>query len=427
MANRSRVRPTAVETTAPAARERPAAIPEPGMFQSMRAYPSFRLLWLGTLATNSAFWMYQIAVGWLALQLTDSPFFVGLTGFAGGIPTLFFALPSGVIIDRFDKRAVLLGAQVGVMATAACFALLVGTDLIQPWSVLLLSFIYGTVMSFVFPTRNALVPNLVERSDLANAVALNAAGQNATRVVGPSLAGVLLALIGTAGTFAVAASLQILALFWTTRLPRIRPEASARTGTLWTNLTLGLRIVARDPFLTPLILLASVTTILVMPYINLMPVFARDELGLGATGLGVLMAANGLGSVIGALSVARYRGLTAFRGVQIVTALGFAALVLLFALTPFVVPAALLLFGAGIVSASFMAINQTVLQLKVADEVRGRVLSIYLLTWGLLPLGQLPLGWLADHVGAPSATAIACALALGAVGLLALRAPALRR
>jgi MFS family permease len=396
------------------------------MFQSMRAYRAFRLLWLGTLATNSAFWMYQIAVGWLALQLTDSPFFVGLTGFAGGIPTLFFALPSGVIIDRFDKRSILLAAQVGIMLTATAFALLVGAGVIAPWSVLVLAFVYGTVMSFIFPTRNALVPSLVERHDLANAVALNAAGQNMTRVVGPSLAGVLLALIGTAGTFAVAAALQILALVWTLQMPPGRPEAAARGGTLWSSLTLGLRIVARDSFLTPLILLASVTTILVMPYINLMPVFARDELQLGATGLGILMAANGLGSVTGALGVARYRALASRRGVQIVSAVGFGALVLLFALTPYVVPAVLLLFVAGISSAAFMAINQTVLQLKVADEVRGRVLSIYLLTWGLLPLGQLPLGWLADRLGAPAATALACALAVALVALLALRFPAMR-
>lgn len=397
-----------------------------GMLYSLQTFRPFRLLFMGTLATNSAFWMYQIAVGWLALQKTDSPLFVGLTGFAGGIPLLFLALPAGVVIDRVDRRKILMAAQVGVMAVAGMFALLVGTDLIQRWSILLLAGLYGVVMSFVFPTRNAIVPALVDRPSLANAVALNAAGQNATRVVGPSLAGLLIAVIGISGTFALAAAMQILALHWTAQLPKSASEKSARGGTLWTSLTLGLRVVARDPFLIGLILLATATTVLIMPYINLMPVFARDELGLGSTGLGVLMASSGLGSVAGALSVARYRKLATWPGIQIITAAGFGGLVLVFAITPSMLLATLFLFIAGLMSAAYMAINQTVLQLKVEDDVRGRVLSIYLLTWGMLPLGQLPLGALADRFGAPSATAIACAIALGIVALLALRFPSLR-
>jgi len=395
------------------------------MFQSLRNYPAFRFLWFGTLATNSAFWMYQIAVGWLALQMTNSPLFVGLTGFAGGIPILIFALPSGVIIDRFDRRKILLSAQVGVMVVALAFAVLVGTGLIERWSILVLAFAYGTVMSFIFPTRNAVVPSLVARGDLANAVALNAAGQNSTRVVGPSLAGALIALIGTAGTFAVAASLQIFALLWTLRLPSDKSPVG-RASTLWDSLTIGLRIVARDRFLTGLILLASITTIFIMPYINLMPVFARDELGLGSTGLGLLMAVTGIGSVSGALLVARWRDLAQVRGIQVSAAAAFAGLVLLFALAPSIAIAAPLLFLAGILSAAYMAINQTVLQLQVADEVRGRVLSIYLLTWGMLPLGQLPLGALADRVGAPFATVVACLIALALTGILAVRFPRLR-
>ncbi len=404
-----------------------APIEADGMLYSLKAFRPFRLLFMGTLATNSAFWMYQIAVGWLALQKTDSPLFVGLTGFAGGIPLLFLALPAGVVIDRIDRRKILMTAQVGVMTVAGLFALLVGTDLIQRWSILLLAGMYGVVMSFVFPTRNAIVPALVDRPALANAVALNAAGQNATRVVGPSLAGLLIAVIGISGTFAIAATMQILALYWTAQLPSSASEKSARGGTLWTSLTLGLRVVARDPFLIGLILLATATTVLIMPYINLMPVFARDELGLGSTGLGVLMASTGLGSVAGALSIARYRKLATWPGIQIITAGGFGGFVLIFAITPSMILATLILFVAGLMSAAYMAINQTVLQLKVEDDVRGRVLSIYLLTWGMLPLGQLPLGALADRFGAPAATAIACAVALGIVALLAIRFPSLRK
>lgn len=397
-----------------------------GMMHSLNVYPAFRMLIFGTLATNSAFWMYQVAVGWLALQMTDSPFFVGLAGFAGGIPVLLFSLPAGVVIDRYDKRAVLRIAQFGVMLVAAIFALMVGTDLIERWSLLVLVFTYGTIMSFIFPARTAIVPSLVQRHDLANAIALNAAGQNATRVVGPSLAGVLIATIGVWETFAVAATLQTIALYATSRLPSIVGDLTGHRGMGWQSLTVGLRIVANDPLLSALIVIALAPTIFVMPYINLMPVFARDELELGSTGLGLLLAGVGVGTVAGALSVARSPRIRALPGAQVITAGLFSALVLVFSLVSFVPLAVLLLFAAGWLSAAFLAINQTSLQLNVDDNVRGRVLSIYLLTWGMLPFGQLAVGALANLIGTPAAMVCSCIVALLCIGLIARRFPALR-
>jgi MFS family permease len=397
-----------------------------GMMHSLRTYPAFRTLLLGTTATNSAFWMYQVAVGWLALEMTDSPFFVGLTGFAGGIPLLIFSLPVGVIVDRFDRRTVLLLAQLGVMVMAGLFAIMVGLDVIERWSILVLAAAYGTVMSFIFPTRTTMVPSLVNRGDLANAVALNAAGQNATRVVGPSLAGVLIAVIGVSGAFAVAALMQILALYTSWRLPKSASEATARSGAGMSNLTLGLRIVGNDPLLLSLILLAFASNVLVMPYLNLMPVFARDEIGVGSTGLGLLLASTGLGTVAGALLVARSERLNRWSKAQIVTAASFSILVMIFALTPIIAVAMVLLFAAGMMSASFLAINQTVLQMHVDDSVRGRVFSIYLLTWGVLPIGQLTVGTIASAIGAPLAVVIACVTALACIGVIVRRYPSLR-
>jgi MFS family permease len=385
---------------------------------SLRMYPAFRTLLLGTLATNSAFWMYQVCVGWLALQLMDSPLFVGLTGFVGGIPLLVVSLPAGVMIDRYNRRTVLLVAQFAVMVVAGVFALLVGTSAIAPWSTLVLVAAYGTAMSFIFPTRTTIVTMLVERRDLANAVALNAAAQNACRVTGPALAGVLIAVIGIAGTFAVAALLQILALAATLRLPASTPIGTARGGSIWASLTLGLRIVAQDAFLSSLILLTVTVNVLVMPYITMMPVFARDELGIGSTGLGLLLASVGLGTVAGALAVAASRSLGSWSRAQVVTAASFTVLVLIFALTSNLFLAVCLLFAAGATSAAFMALAQTALQLRVDDDVRGRVLSIYLATWGMLPFGQLAVGLIAERVGAPLATAGACAVALGGIGLI---------
>jgi predicted MFS family arabinose efflux permease len=192
------------------------------------------------------------------------------------------------------------------------------------------------------------------------------------------------------------------------------------------GLTLGLRIVARDPFLSALIAIALAPTIFVMPYINLMPVFARDVLDLGSTGLGLLLAAIGIGTVAGSLSVARSPRIRAIPGVQTLTAGLFAALVLVFSVTSLIPLAAMLLFAAGWLSAAFLAINQTSLQLHVDDSVRGRVLSIYLLTWGMLPLGQLGVGGLANLIGTPAAMVVSCCVALGCIGMIAQRFPSLR-
>lgn len=397
-----------------------------GMMQSLRVYPAFRLLLLGTLATNSAFWMYQVSLGWLALQLTDSAFWVGLAGFTGGIPLLIFSLPAGVVIDRVDRRSVLLGAQCGVMIVAGLFAILIGTGAIALWSMLVLAACYGTVMAFIFPTRTAIVPSLVSRDDMANAIALNSASQNATRVVGPALAGVLIALVGVSMTFAVAATMQILALAATSRLPKRAAESSVRGTPGWRGLTVGFGIVAKDPLLTALIVLALAPTVLVMPYINLMPVFARDILELGSSGLGWLLASTGLGTVAGALWIARSPRVRTWPRAQLVTAGLFALFVSFFAVAPMITLAVPLLFAAGWMSASFMAINQTNLQMSVEDNVRGRVLSVYLMTWGMLPVGQLAVGTLAERIGSPGALVVSCAVALSCIGLIAWRFPSLR-
>ncbi|HEV2528146.1 MAG TPA: MFS transporter [Thermomicrobiales bacterium] len=399
--------------------------PSGGILHSLRVHAAFRLLMLGTLAADSAFWMYQVSVGWLAFQMTDSAAFVGVAGFAGGIPLLLVSLPAGVIIDRFDKRKILLAAQIGVMLVAATFAVLVGTGSIGRVQMLALVATYGTLMAFVFSTRTTMVPSLVDRHNLPNAVALNSAAHNSTRVIGPSLAGILIGVLGVAETFAVAATLQALALLATMRLPRLAREATTGGGALWSGLTVGFRVVAKQRYLTALIVLALAPAVLVMPYINLMPVFAREVLDLGSSGLGILLASTGLGTVAGSLALARIGpGLTGSRN-QIFTALIFAACILAFAASPAVAVAVPLLFMAGAVSSSFFAMNQTALQLSVEDEVRGRVLSIYQLTWGALPFGQLLVGILAGRLGPPMALGISCLLAMISILAISYRFPSL--
>jgi MFS family permease len=403
------------------------AVSELSILHSLRAYPAFRTLFGSTLATNSGFWMWIIASGWLALLLTDSPFFVGLVGFVGGIPTLLFGVFVGAIIDRFSRRNVLMLAQTLVSIIAVTLALLLFLDILQPWQLLIGAFINGTCMSVIFPTRNAMVANLVPAHHLANAVALNAAGQNATRVVGPALAGPMIALLGIDGTFAVCAALQVSAFIVTSRLPEQVAADGASGTSMLQSVGVGLQTVWRSEYLLGMIILAAVPTMFLMPYINLMPVFARDVLGLGSTGLGVLMAANGFGAVLGSLYVAGSRTLTSNPNVLIGTGLGFALVLIVFALTPITALGAILILGAGFISAVFLAVNNTLIQLHVDDAVRGRVLGIYVLTWGLLPVGTLPAGAIAGAASAPIALIIMALLAIALTILVAVRFPAVRK
>jgi MFS family permease len=396
------------------------------MLHSIQAYSDFRTLLLGTLATNTAFWMYQVAVGWLALQMTDSAGFVGLTGFASGIPMLILSIPAGIILDRYDRRQVLKLAQTGVMTGATLFAILVAFDALQEWSLLLLAGFHGTAMAFIFPTRNTIVPSLVGKGDLVNAVALNSAVQNATRVIGPSLAGIFLAIFGAAGTFAIAAILQIAALVSTAHLPESAAGQNHRAARSRGGVLHGLRIVRRDQLMFATVLLGFTANILVMPYLNMMPVFAQD-LDMGSSGLGLLLTSAGVGTVTGSLLLAQLGARLASPRAQIVTSLAFGLFVMLFALSSSEILAFVLLFLAGFSSATFLAINQTAVQLRVNDEDRGRVMSVYMLTWGMLPFGQLAVGGLADQVGGSLAMALACVASFLCIIVVAMKFPVLWR
>ncbi len=409
------------------ARALPGDAGRAGVWHSYQAYPGFRVLFHSTLGTNCAFWMWSVASGWLALLLTDSAFFVGLTSFLGGIPMLLFSLPAGVLIDRMDRRAVLLAAQGAVTVVAGVVAVLLFLDALDPWHLLVAAFCSGAAMAFVFPTRNALVANLVPLRDLANAVALNAAGQNAPRVVGPALAGPLIALVGVGQTILLCALIQLVTIAITARLPRAVPASTAARRTLRASLLEGLAAIRRSEYLTGLMVLAAVPTMLLMPYQSLLPVFAAEVLRIGSGGLGALMAANGLGAVIGSLLVAGSSRLVQVPALLCWAAAAFGALVLLFALTPWVPLATVLIFLSGVASAVYMALNNTAIQLSVDDAVRGRVLSVYLLTWGLLPIGTLPAGAVAEAYGVSTAVAGMAALALALIALAALRFPSLRR
>ena len=391
------------------------------------AHRDYRLLWSGTVVTQLGQWMQQVAIGWLVLELTDSSTFLGLVGFARGLPMLLLALPAGVLADRIDRRILLMWFQAGGAFVAVALTALVFLDWIEPWHIIVLSVLGGGVMAFIAPTRQAVVPGVVPRNLMANAIAMNSAGQNATRVVGPSLAGILISAFGTAVCFLAQALGFIWALVMSFQL-RVPPVSQARIRAgIRENITDGLSYIRGSATLSGLMVMAAVPILLAQPYIQMMPVFARDVLHVGSSGLGLLMAANGFGALAGALLYGAIGDRIRQQGrFQIVTAAGFGVALALFAVSPWFLLSLLLVGVTGAISSIYMAANNTIIQMTVTDEYRGRVMSVYMMTWGMMPFGTLPMGILSDLFGAPLAVAGQALLSTLVVLLVAYRLPRLR-
>lgn len=384
--------------------------------ESALTVPAYRRFWVSMLISNIGSWLQLVAQGWLLLALTNSPTYLGLYGLLRAVPTLSITLIGGAVADRFDRRSILLFTQ----SAAAFLALMLGildlTGVIQAWHILLIALATATVMAFDNPARQAMVPSLVGAERVASAVGLNSAAWNAAAVVGPSLAGILVAAAGTGWAF-VANGLSYLPVLWAvwTLEPSRGPQSTRHS--LLDQVLCGLRSVRQDRRLLGLLTLLAVPTFLGRPYLQLMPVFARDILHTSAAGYGFLMGINGIGALSGALLVGSV-GRLGHRGrLLFLVNLVFTGALVLFALSSSVVFSATLLFLIGASQTLLMALTNTLLQLIVPDELRGRVMALYtLIPMGFMPLGTMALGTLGDFVGVPLTVAGAALLA----GLFAL-------
>lgn len=378
-----------------------------GVFSALRDFPSFRRLWLGSVSTQLGQWMQATALGWLALNLTDSKSFVGLVAFASGIPFLLFSVPAGAMIDRFDRRKVLMACQALAMVLAIVVAVDVLAGHVQPWHLILAALLNGTLQAVLSPTQQSLVPGLVPPDRLTQAVGLMSAGGNMTRVIGPSLAGALIGFLGTGEAFVAQAVALVVALslIATAAFP---PNAKSTSKLTIKSAFEGVGIVARRPDLRGLFLLAAIPTFFVFPYISFMSVYARDILKIGPEGLGLLMASSGTGAVIGSLLVAG-RNKTASGKLLVTQTAIYGIVIAIFAMSTLVYVSVPLLVLAGLLGAMFMAANNALIQTRITDDIRGRVMGTYLLTWGLMPLGAMPLGLLSDRFGI-QVTVACCAI-----------------
>jgi len=367
--------------------------------------PNFRLFWSGNFLSNIGTWMQNVAQGWLVLSLTGSAFWLGVVGFAGSIPFLIFTLFGGVVADRVNKRRLLLVTQSVMMLLAFALALLAWLKIITVWEVVLLSFLNGMAMAMNAPNYQALVPRLVPREDLTNAIALNSAQFNMSRILGPTLGGYAMALVGVAGNFFLN-GVSFLAVLWAlTRIEYPEQEPSHYPG-LFSSLREGFAYVRGNKQMRVLVWMTGWASFFGIPFITFIPYFARMRLHAGETGLGWLMAASGFGAVLGAVTVAA-KGTLRHRG-RVVTIAGvvfFSAIVAFSYSQNFVLSQCLLLFE-GYSAILMISSFNVAIQHLASDQMRGRVMSIYATCFlGLPPLGALLAGEMSRHIPTPHALA----------------------
>ena len=369
---------------------------------------NFRLLWFGMLPSTLAMQMGMVTNGYLAYDITGSAAAVGFVTLGMGIPMLFLSLIGGVVADRLSKRQILMATQAVVGVAAMILAVLVLTDLIRIWHMTVVAFMMGSAFAFNMPARQAFVAELVGRQRLTNAVALNNTGMNMARVLGPSIAGAMIgiAYIGIGGVYLVMVFMYLAVVFTISRLPDtgVQPGSNNRRGL--DSLIDGLKYIRNSSVLSALMLLAFAPTLLGMSYQALMPVFAEDVFKVGPSGLGLLMTVNGIGALVGSLGVATFSNYQRRGLVLVGLGLVFGLSIALFAFSQSMIVAfpALVLIGAA--SAAYMALNMSLVMNYAEPEYHGRVMSINMMTFSLMPLSVVPTGFLVDIYGAP--TVIGC-------------------
>jgi len=428
------IRPTQTQEPVPAEAVRSADRPhvEPirsvpqiatGTFAALHN-PDYRIFFGGSMVSNIGMWMQIVAQGWLVVTLTSSEFLVGLVSFCAMAPSLMFSLFGGVLADRVDKRRVLITAQLVSATLTTILATLIYTDRVELWHIMVISFGTGTVMAFSAPSWQAIVPEIVGRPLLLNAIALNSAQFNLTRVVGPSVGGILIRYIGVAGAYYLnALSYSGLLIAMIVIRPKHAPvRRSSSPEGVFRSLGSAFRYSWNDRFIRVVLALAAVQTVFIFPYTTLLPIFAKYNLGLGASGYSFLLTAAGIGAFAGAMTLA-FRGETFDRArillySQIVFALGVAG----FALSSALPLSLVALFFIGWALVMFLATGNTLVQSTVPDELRGRVMSIWMIAgFGLMPLGSLQAGTIASLTSPTVALVGGAVVTLSATAVLVMK------
>jgi len=367
-------------------------------------------------------------MGWLVLELTNSPFYVGLVAALGSLGVLVFTLYAGVVADRSDKRRIVVLTQTLSMLQAFALAILYWTHTIAVWNVMALASLLGVVNAFDIPTRQSFIVEMVGREDLVSAIALNSSMFNAARVVGPAVAGTLIGLLNVGACFFLN-GVSYLAVIWSLLAMRLPlPVAPPGQASAWAGFREIVAFIRGDRRVSTLVTLTALLSVFGFPFLSLMPVFARDVLHVGAGGYGVLMASVGVGAMLGALAIAAFSRRIPKGPMLLTGGTAFGLLVAAFTLSRWFAVSVALLAVAGCAMIVNNALTNTLLQTLVPDQLRGRVMGFYSFVFvGLAPLGAFQAGVFAERFGAPLAVgagAVICALA---VTLAAWRVSELRK
>lgn len=417
----------APDQTLSADRRAGAAVPHLGTFASLR-HRDYRLLWIGVLFTSGGLWMEAVALNWVVYAMTGSAVDLGILNALRALPALVFGPFGGVAADRMNRKQLLVWTQWVLLVLYLVLGTALVLDLVALWHLMAFSFATGLIWTFNQPVRQAILPDLVPREDMTNAVALQGAAFNSTRVLGPAVGGLLMGWVGAGGAI-LAVGLTFVGVQVATYLMRL-PPVPARTGDasgVWQDMFEGFRYIAQSPDVRGLILMALVPFLTIMPYMTLLTIFAKDIFHMDAAGLGVLMSVSGVGALVATLGVAslgdyRGKGMLLIWGsvVMCITLFGFA-------FSPWLSLSYLTLTVVSGASMAYLALTNTLLFAIIPTEFRGRVMSVYMLDRGFMPLGSMVAGGLTALWGAPMALGLMATLGLAFTAAAYVMFPNVRR
>jgi MFS family permease len=412
----------------------PSLPPKPRMFSSLNNR-DFRYLWLGSMAAAFAMQMQMVARGWLIYDMTQSAVQLAWVMMSFSLPMILFSLFGGVAADRLTKKSVMVASQSANCIATFALAAIVITGQIEFWHFIVFGLFNGAIMSFSMPARQAVIPEIVGDTQLVNAVALNSATMNLSRVLGPALAGIIIAVLADGDTrshfavgivFAANALLYLISVVTILVLHHQGHSTMKQRGTIFGDVGDGFRYMWNHKLLRGLIFLMFVPLLFGFPMQTLMPVFNHDVLGGGPDDLGVLMSVMGAGAILGSLILARLSDTEHKGAILFGTALAWALFVAGFAVSQTLVVAIIACALTGLASSVFMSLHMSVVTLIIEPQMRGRVMSILMMSFGLMPVGALPASYFAETIGIDIAL-LGCAVGLAVLTLaLAILIPGLR-
>jgi len=389
-------------------------------------YRNFRLFWVGSVISLTGTWMHSAAQGWLVFELTNSPFYLGLTSTASTLPILLFTLLGGVVADRMSKKTIIMTTQIVLMVIALMMATIVSAGVVKVWHVLIIAFLIGSVHAFEIPARQSFFIEMVGRENLLNAIALNSAAFHAARMAGPAVAGVIMGIWSIAACFYINTLSFIAAIVALIKM-RFRPEDEKRPAQkkgLYKEFAEGVKYIFSNQKVFTLILSVGIISFFGFPYITFLPVYAKEILKTGATGLGILMGCAGAGAFTGAIILA-FRGDFSGKGLLLIlSGIVFSLALLVFSISMTIWLSYLMLFLVGLGAINQIATANSLLQLNVPDELRGRIMSSFTTVFlGMSTIGNFTVGSYAALVGTKTALLTSSVFCLVGTLLLVMKKP----